>query len=217
MNRIVQLNEKWKLRLDSKFQFDIPATVPGCIHTDLINAGLIKDISIDGNEPDQMWIWRTDSSYFTTIPKQSEGKQHFLKFNGLDTLATIRINGEVRLQTKNMHRSYVLDITSDAVANDVKLEIDFEAPLSNAEMQVRELGLYPRPYNMPYNYQRKMACSYGWDWGPTTISSGIWKPVELISFKKYALNRFSAITEVVNGKGKVKVKAELLEIGRAHV
>ena len=26
----------------------IPATVPGCIHTDLMSAGLIKDISIDG-------------------------------------------------------------------------------------------------------------------------------------------------------------------------
>ena len=237
MNQILQLNKDWKLKLtprpdaftssgesdghnqwrnqDSRaakpvIPTELPATVPGCVHLDLIAADLIDDISINGREQDQMWIWRTDSSYFTTIPKQSEGKQHFLKFNGLDTLATIRINGEVRLQTKNMHRSYVLDITADAVANDVKLEIDFEAPLSNAEMQVRELGLYPRPYNMPYNYQRKMACSYGWDWGPITISSGIWKPVELLSFEKCALDKLSAITDIENGKGSLKVKADLL-------
>ena len=210
MNQIVQLNEKWKLRLNSKFQFDITATVPGCIHTDLINAGLIKDISIDGNEPDQMWIWRTDSSYFTTIKKQDGEKRHVLKFHGLDTLATIRINGEIKLQTKNMHRSYLLDITDEVTNADLKLEIDFEAPLSNAEVQVNELGLYPRPYNMPYNYQRKMACSYGWDWGPITISSGIWKPIELISFENGAIESIAAITDVEGGKGSLRVKANLL-------
>ncbi|MGI9198422.1 MAG: glycosyl hydrolase 2 galactose-binding domain-containing protein, partial [Candidatus Nanopelagicaceae bacterium] len=73
-----------------------------------------------------------------------------------------------------------------------------------------KLGLYPRPYNMPYNYQRKMACSYGWDWGPITISSGIWKPVELFAFEKSAISSFSAITDVHDGKGALKIKVELL-------
>ena len=31
-----------------------PATVPGCIHTDLIAAGFIDDISINGKEQDQL-------------------------------------------------------------------------------------------------------------------------------------------------------------------
>jgi len=30
---------------------------------------------------------------------------------------------------------------------------------------------------MIQNYIRKMACSFGWDWGPTLPLSGIWKPV----------------------------------------
>jgi beta-mannosidase len=75
-----------------------------------------------------------------------------------------------------MHRSYELDISEELRTGDVSLEILFAAPLSDAEAQVERLGLYPRPYDMPYNDQRKMACSYGWDWGPVTISSGIWKP-----------------------------------------
>lgn len=237
MNQITQIKDDWKLKLNPRpdaftssgesdghnqwrnqdsqatrpqIPAELNATVPGCVHLDLIAAGLIDDISVNGRESDQMWIWRTDSSYFTTLKRASSGARHFLKFHGLDTLATIRVNGEIKLQTKNMHRSYLLDISAALNSGDVKLEIDFEAPLSNAEVQVRELGLYPRPYNMPYNYQRKMACSYGWDWGPITISSGIWKPVELISFEKCALDKFAAITDIEDGKGSLKIKADLI-------
>ena len=210
MNQITRISENWSLNLSDKIEKTVPATIPGCIHTDLITAKLIDDISIDGIEEEQNWIGKTKSTYSTKLLKRQPGTNYYLKFYGLDTLATITLNGFVKLKTKNMHRSYIIDITEEIVKDNVLLRVDFEAPLLNAEKQVRDLGLYPRPYDMPYNYQRKMACSYGWDWGPTTISSGIWKPVELISFKKYALNRFSAITEVVNGKGQVKVKAELL-------
>jgi hypothetical protein len=47
----------------------IPATVPGCIHTDLIAANIIADISVDGREDDQMWIWKIYSKYSTMIKK----------------------------------------------------------------------------------------------------------------------------------------------------
>ena len=91
------------------------ATVPGCIHTDLIDAGFIDDISINGKEQDQFWIWKTDSSYTATIPhNNSDGNKH-LVFMGLDTISTISINGVVKLTTKNMHRSYRLDITDESL------------------------------------------------------------------------------------------------------
>jgi beta-mannosidase len=159
-----------------------PATVPGCVHTDLIAAGFIDDISINGKEQDQFWLWKTDSKYTTTIPQDSSvGKKHLI-FNGLDTIATISINGVIRLTTKNMHRSYRVDVSDEIKVGPLNLEIGFKAPLTDAEEHVAELGLYPRPYDMPYNYQRKMACSYGWDWGPITITSGIWKKIEIHSW-----------------------------------
>ena len=207
-------HNQWRNQDSTATQIKLPnelsATVPGCVHLDLLAANLIDDISVDGREQDQQWIWRTDSSYYTTIPKAAPNRNYFLKFHGLDTLATIRINGAVKLQTKNMHRSYLLDITAELTSGDVKLEVDFEAPLSNADQQVKELGLYPRPYNMPYNYQRKMACSYGWDWGPITISSGIWKPIELLDFEQVSVANFSAITEIIDGKCNLKASAQLI-------
>jgi beta-mannosidase len=175
------------------------ATVPGFIHTDLIDAGFIDDISINGKEQDQFWIWKTDSLYATTIPQDTSGGHKNLIFKGLDTIATVSINGSVRLTTKNMHRSYRLDISEDIARGDVQLEIAFKAPLTDAEEHVAELGLYPRPYDMPYNYQRKMACSYGWDWGPITISSGIWKPIELHTWNVAFVDHMAVTPTVENG------------------
>lgn len=177
----------------------IPATVPGCIHTDLIAANIIADISVDGREDDQMWIWKSDSRYSTVIKGSQSHKYATLIFHGLDTLATISINGQVKLSTKNMHRSYELDISEEIHAGDVNVDILFAAPLSDAEAQVEKLGLYPRPYDMPYNYQRKMACSYGWDWGPVTISSGIWKPVELVQFDNSYISNMAILPSVRDG------------------
>ncbi len=29
---------------------------------------------------------------------------------------------------------------------------------------------------------RKMACNFGWDWGPALITAGIWKPIRIESW-----------------------------------
>ena len=39
---------------------DLPATVPGCVHTDLLAAGRIDDPYLDENETALAWIGRTD-------------------------------------------------------------------------------------------------------------------------------------------------------------
>ena len=31
----------------------------------------------------------------------------------------------------------------------------------------------------PFNFIRKMACNFGWDWGPVLVTCGIWKGVRL--------------------------------------
>lgn len=179
---------------------EIPATVPGSIHTDLIAAGVIKDISIDGKEQDQFWIWKTDTEYSTTLERDSRPGNKTLIFYGLDTICTVFVNGIEKLKTKNMHRSYRLDITSELASGDVELKVTFKAPLTDAEDEIGKVGnFYARPYEMPYNYQRKMACSYGWDWGPITVSSGIWKKVELQRWDDAYIHDCAITTTVENG------------------
>ncbi|MFF5122096.1 glycosyl hydrolase 2 galactose-binding domain-containing protein, partial [Dactylosporangium aurantiacum] len=45
----------------------VPATVPGCVHTDLLAAGLIPDPYLDDNEVALSWIGRTAWVYETTF------------------------------------------------------------------------------------------------------------------------------------------------------
>ena len=243
MNKFVEINQNWTLSLSPRadaftsigttdkynvwrnhtvvlYTLDlpesIPASVPGCIHTDLITAGIIADISVDGRESDQMWIWKSDSIYRTHINQNSASNRASLKFHGLDTLASIFINGRLVLSTKNMHRSYEIEITDYLSVGDVDLEIHFKAPLTDAEEQLEKLGLYPRPLDMPYNYQRKMACSYGWDWGPVTISSGIWKKVELIKWDTAYLSSVSILPSVEEQVPTLTVRPKIVGIREGH-
>ncbi len=180
---------------------DFPATVPGSIHTDLIAAGVIGDIRINGTEVEQAWIRNADSTYKTNVSVTGPGK-HELHFAGLDTLATVSINGQERLVTENMHRSFVIEIDPN---DSIDLQIDFKAPLPEAIVRQEQMGIYPNPYNMPYNYFRKMACSFGWDWGPITGSSGIWKPITLTTWDSGILDSVVLVTDVVNSIPTLKV------------
>lgn len=177
-------------------QRQFQAQVPGTIHTDLIAAGFIKDIKVDGTEAEQEWIRNADSDYSARVGGiASEGNVE-LKFHGLDTLAKVYVNGDLKLSTENMHRSYSLDVTKENASGGFDLRVHFDAPLVEAIKRQAELGVYPNPYDMPYNYFRKMACSFGWDWGPITVSSGIWKPVEVINWSAGILDQVTVVGDV---------------------
>lgn len=202
-----------RVTLDSDFTLELvtptgfasfPATIPGSIHTDLIAAGVINDIRTNGNEIEQEWIRNADSSYRTSFEIANAMHHQELNFLGLDTLATISINGHVRLVTQNMHRSYLLDLNTEDTKT-IDLQIDFKAPLPEALKREGELGAYPNPYDMPYNHLRKMACSFGWDWGPTTITSGIWQPIVLTSWEVGILDSVTLITDVIASVPRLKV------------
>ena len=183
----------------------IPATIPGSIHTDLIAAGLLGDIRIDGTESEQEWIRNADSLYAAKVPGHSAGGSYELKFDGLDTLATVSINGAVKLQSENMHRAFVVDVT-DVAVNGFDLSVAFKAPLPEALKRQDEMGTYPNPYDMPYNYFRKMACSFGWDWGPITVTSGIWKPIWLTQWDQGILDEVGLVSDVVDGVPHLRVR-----------
>ena len=201
----VTLDSDFTLELPTPMGFaSFPATIPGSIHTDLMAAGVIGDIRTNGNEIEQEWIRNADSSYRTSFEITNSMSHHELNFLGLDTFATVLVNGEIRLVTENMHRSYQLDLGTPST-NVIDLRIDFKAPLPEAFKRESELGVFPNPYNMPYNFVRKMACSFGWDWGPTTITSGIWRPIILTSWDVGILDSVLLVTDVVASIPRLKV------------
>lgn len=161
----------------------IAAVVPGEVHTDLLRAGLIPDPFDGNNESALAWIGVTDWQYRTTFVLTENGHvRHDLVADGLDTAATIRLNGRVLATTANQHRSYRFDVREFLVAGENELIIDFRAPVTFAKEQEQLIGARPLVMHHPFNAVRKMACSYGWDWGIDIAGAGIWKAIRLESW-----------------------------------
>src|SRR5690606_38325372 len=161
----------------------VPATVPGCTHTDLLGAGVIPDPFLDTNEQAVAWVADCDWRYTCTFEVTPDDLIHEhveLEFEGLDTLATIAVNGSPVGETANMHRRYRFDVRSLVVAGDNTLDVVFASATAHADALRDSEGVWPSSsFGRPFNYIRKMACSWGWDWGPWLTSAGIWRPARL--------------------------------------
>ncbi|TDD77683.1 glycoside hydrolase family 2 protein [Actinomadura darangshiensis] len=211
------LHQGWTVRLvdgpapgdlAGRLQEDIPARVPGCVHADLLDAGLIPDPYLDRNERDVAWAGHSGWRYDLALPAVPDGAERTdLVFEGLDTVATILLDGRELGGTRNMHRSYRFDVTGPARAG-AALSVRFASAYTEAEA-VRDLvGSRPNAYPEPFNFIRKMASSFGWDWGPTLVTAGIWRPVRLESWSTARLAGVRPLVTVSAG-GDGRVEAHL--------
>ena len=167
----------------------MPATVPGCIHTDLLAAGKIDDPYYRDNEVRQMWIGETDWVYSRTFQANQEMLDHervLLHCDGLDTLAAIVVNGHEIGTTDNQFRAWEFDIKPHLHAGENSIEITFAStiPYINAEQEKHYLNLTGVGHHRidGSNRIRKSQCNYGWDWGPMCATAGIWRPISIVAF-----------------------------------
>jgi beta-mannosidase len=154
-----------------------PATVPGSVHLDLMAAGVIPDPYLDENELALAWVGRVDWRFETSFDWAGDGCEVDLVALGLDTVATIELNGAVIAHTANMHRSFRFRVHDKLRVGSNTLAITFAAGLTAAESASEALGARPHVNAHPFNALRKMACNFGWDWGPDLVTAGIWRPL----------------------------------------
>ncbi len=187
-----------------------PATVPGEVHVDLLAAGLIPDPFDGDNESHLAWIGRTSWIYRAAF--DWDGSNHArtaLVAEGLDTVATITLNGREVARTENQHRSYRFDVTDALVVGRNELEVLFAAPVIEAQRRSVETGDRPHHYPHAFNAIRKAAFSYGWDWGAELAGVGIWKPIRLESWSTVRLAGVRPLATLDGGGGLLDVHVEL--------
>ncbi len=184
----VSLNDGWKFRETNKTEWR-SATVPGCVHTDLIASKLIDDPFYRDNEKRLQWIGKTDWEYTMTFRLSPEmlGRQNLeIVFDGLDTYATIFLNERQILDADNMFRTWRVNIKDFVKPGENILLIKFRSPINEILPRMAKLD-----YELPASndqgektspYTRKAPYQYGWDWGPRFVTSGIWKPVRLFAW-----------------------------------
>ena len=193
----------------------VAARVPGSVHTDLLTAGLVADPYVDLGESALAWMHRADWQYereLTAAPA-GPGERVDLVFEGLDTVATVTLGDEVVGRTFNQHRTYRMEVREALAAAGgapVTLGVHFRSALEYAESEQRRLGARPAAYGHPLNMVRKMACSFGWDWGPDLQTAGIWKPVRL---ERWRIARLAAVRPLVtvdpDGTARVAVHVDV--------
>ncbi|MCL2595918.1 MAG: glycoside hydrolase family 2 protein, partial [Promicromonosporaceae bacterium] len=197
----------------------IPATVPGEAHLDLLAAGLIADPFDGDNEAAQQWIGDTTWRYETTFewipagePAETTRMRHDLLACGLDTVAAVELNGHLVGRTQNQHRSYRWDVRPYLREGTNNLAVTFAAPVPEAKRRADTFGALPRVNHHEYNQLRKMACSFGWDWGIDVAGAGIWKPLGLDS---WAGARIASVRPLVDVEGADGILRCHIEIERA--
>ncbi|MBO1752590.1 hypothetical protein J4G33_12325 [Actinotalea sp. BY-33] len=161
-------------RLVAGFEVQVPESVLAC----LVRHGVLDDVTVDGTEEDVAWAADCSWSYRTAVQRHGDDAHVRLILEGVDTVATVRVDGQEVLRTDDMFHRWVVDLGVDDSAGvwEVEVLVHPVLPVARAAEAQRPL---PRAdiYELPYNQVRKMACSFGWDWGPVTVTAGLWRPV----------------------------------------
>ncbi len=127
----IPLDQGWTLAVEGVGP--VPATVPGTVHTDLLGAGVIPDPFQAAMEDSLAWISETDWTYRLDfeLPKQVQLRdRHELVFEGLDTYASVTLNGVRILEADNMFREWRVDVRELLQASGNVLEIRFAPALA---------------------------------------------------------------------------------------
>jgi len=176
--------------------------------------GIIEDPYYRLNERKVQWVDKKDWVYqcsFELSPDEFERQHHELRFEGLDTYASVYINDRLVLQSSNMHRCYTVDAKEYLIEGSNTLQILLESPIKKG------LELYDAlDYTIPVSandqaetgevpggkrvnvFTRKAAYHYGWDWGPRLVTSGIWRPITLLSWDDFRISEL-LLSQQLNG------------------
>ncbi|MCB0910264.1 MAG: glycoside hydrolase family 2 protein [Propionibacteriaceae bacterium] len=197
----------------------IPATVPGVVHTDLLAAGLIDDPYLGTNEADQHWVGEQAWTYrgeFDLAPDAPElANTHCdLLCDGLDTIAEVFCNGVSLGRSVNMHRRNAFGADGRLQPGPNVIEVVFSPVLEYTTAMAAQVGERIHVERDPYNLVRKMACNFGWDWGPRLITAGIWKTIGLRSWNRARIADvavFGTATQNASGSwdGRLRVHVQI--------
>jgi len=162
----------------------LPAAVPGCVHTDLLRAKKIPDPFYGTNELELQWIEERDWEYraeFTVPPSLLAEEVVELCADGLDTVATVFVNGKKIAATANMFVAWRWDVRRHLRAGKNELLVRFRSAMDYIR-KTRTDFTPPREFNDPVGNCvriRKQQCQFGWDWGPRFVTAGVWRDIRL--------------------------------------
>ncbi len=177
---------KWRFQMDGDAA--IACTVPCSMYSILLENNKIDDPFFRSNEKQLTALSERDCSFETSFAVDASilANEHvLLRFDGIDTIAEIILNGRRLGYTENMHRGYEFDVRERLLVGENTLTVRISSPL-------RYMREWQKKHYLAGNGQsidgvaqiRKASYMMGWDWGPELPDMGIWKPVSLIAYNQ---------------------------------
>ena len=154
-----------------------PATVPGCVHTDLIKCGKLPgDIYWRDTAQQVQWIENEDWGYTRqfTVDALEEGAA--LVFECLDTYADIYLNDTLVGAGNNMFITHRFPVDGILKKGENTLRVVFSSPVERVKDAPQRLAAFSKGRL----YTRRMQCTYGWDWTMRFVTCGIEKSCYLV-------------------------------------
>ena len=205
-------SQSWKFRQEGTSRWE-PAVVPGCVHTDLLRNKRIPDPFWGDNEQRLRWIENENWIYRCEFRAGGEllAHQHVeLVFEGVDTLATIRLNGQEVGRTENMFVGYRFGIRRFLRDGQNILEIHFRNPMEYIRARQRP-GDLPEGNDVVGGSSkiRKEQCSFGWDWGPRFVTCGVYLPLRIEAWNRNRIESVNVVQKHFKNRVELLLKADV--------
>ena len=203
----MDLNGKWILTGvdESNNPIELEAAVPGCVHTDLIEHGIIKDLYWRDNSKLYQWIENKDFTYEKSFYLDEIEENAYLEFDGLDTYCDIFLNGEKIGSAENMFIPHEFCVDGMLKKGENKLTVAFRSPIKAVE------GMPEMPYGAFTKERlntRRIQCTYGWDWVDRFVTMGIYRDVRLVFRKPNEIDNVYVYTKRITPFS-AQIKAEI--------
>jgi len=177
--------DRWTLHDEEQSQ-SIPAVVPGSTYTDLLRAGKIPDPFYGDNNGKVQWVAEKNWIFERRFEATGEvlARKHVeLVCHGLDTLATVWVNGQEAGRANNMFRTWIFDLKPHLQdgTNQIRVRFDTLAPYVEEQRKAYQQR-YGVNLDNPRSWVRKGPYMWGWDWCQPVLTQGIWRKIEVLGF-----------------------------------
>ncbi|MEI7900669.1 MAG: sugar-binding domain-containing protein [bacterium] len=179
----------------------VAATVPGDVHWDLERAGKIPPVFYGQNSRQIGWVAGREWWYRKTFatPKSWQGKTVRLRFEGVDYLADVWLNGKLLGRHEGQFTPFEFDVSKDVRSDgeNVLTVLIHPAPAAMREVIAAGKGEWPvmQVMHSVYPYWKSMT-NAGWDWAAKIITMGLWKDVRLVASEGVALGNLIVLPEL---------------------
>jgi beta-mannosidase len=191
-------------QLDSLSEPVYQALVPGNVELDLVRAGELPEPFYAENmrllRPLETHEWWYSREF--TVPEAPTDTRWSLVFEGLDTLATIWVNGVMVGEVDNMlveHRFEVSSALRPGAEN--RLVVRLGSVINNARSYTYDAASSGAEHRDEGLFIRKPPHVWGWDILPRAVSAGIWRPVRLESIPDTAIEQLYIYTIGIDHTG----------------